>query len=222
MTFAQKKIVIIGTLIWAAGCSKSEDAKELEIFPPKIFTGYDGVDSYQAPVITVNHSGNVTWTIADASLATLQPEGDGHEMMITAKKAGETTVTATNGSSTSTATLKIYSYTRDENSDGKRRYTTNIDADSPACSTCHAPGIGPDHTPTEIDADPDEEIANTFLTGIDPEGRSIRENSEFGVLLGQKNHVWKVPESQTTGLISYMRSLAPKGYPEYDEPTTKK
>lgn len=192
---------------------------KFEIFPPEIFTGTDGVHTFKAPVSTVNGS-SVSWTIADPSVARLEP--DGENAMIVAVKPGDTMVVATSGGETSTAALHIVSYTAQQYSDGEKRYMMGPDADNPPCKECHAPGKGPDHTATELDADPDSQIQNTFLTGVDPEDRPIKDNSEFANLLKGKTHMWKVTESEKVGLVAYLRGLPPMGYPEYDEPTTEK
>lgn len=191
-----------------------------EIFPPEIFTGTDGMHTFKAPIITVNSSGAVTWTIADPSVAQLM--ADGENAMLVASKSGDTMVTATSGGKSSTAALHVVSYTAAQYADGEKRYMMGPDADNPACKECHAPGKGPDHTSTELDADPDSQIQNTFLTGVDPEDRPIKDNSEFADLLKGKTHMWKVTESERVGLIAYLRGLPPMGYPEFDEPTTDK
>jgi Big-like domain-containing protein len=193
---------------------------KFEVFPPEIFTGTDGSHTFKAPVITVNSSGPVTWTIADPSIAQLAP--DAENVMITATKAGDTMITATSGGKTSTATLHVVSYTTQQYEDGMKRYVNGLDAANPACKECHAPGKGPDHTATELDADPDSQVQNTFLTGVDPEDRPIKDNSEFANLLKGKSHMWTVTESEKVGLVAYLRSLPPMGYPEYDAPTTTK
>lgn len=191
-----------------------------EIFPPEIFTGTDGQHTFKAPIITVNAPGAVTWTIEDSGVATLMPAGE--NAMLTAVKAGDTKVTATSGGKSSTATLHVVSYTPEQYADGEKRYTMSADTDNPACKECHAPGKGPDHTATELDADPDSQVQNTFLTGVDPEDRPIKDNSEFADLLKGKSHMWKVTDSEKVGLIAYLRALPPMGYPEYDDPTTEK
>jgi hypothetical protein len=195
----------------------------LEIFPPHIYSGTDGAHTYKAPIIAVNNSGAVTWTIADPTIASIKPDGaEGENLMITVLKAGTTTVSATNGGKTSTADLNIVAYTPQQYADGEKRYKTGLDTNNPPCMECHAPGKGPDHTATELDADPDEEIQHTFLTGTDPENRPIAENSEYASLLKGKTHMWTVTESEKVGLIAYLRALEPMGFPEYDEPTTEK
>jgi hypothetical protein len=95
---------------------------------------------------------------------------------------------------------------------------------NPACTNCHGKGAGkgPDHTPTELDADPDSEVQTTFTTGVDPEGRPIAEESEWKYLLEGKKHMWSVTPTQKTSLLAYLRALEPTGYPEYDAPTDQK
>ena len=215
-------------LFSAAACGSDTGSEEdavvaggkFEIFPPEIFTGTDGMHTFKAPIITVNSHDDVMWTIADPSIAQLMAAGE--NAMIVATKAGETTVTATHDGKMSTAQLHVVSYTTQQYADGEKRYMTSLDADNPACKECHAPGKGPDHTATELDADPDSQVQNTFLTGVDPEDRPIKDNSEFSNLLKGKSHKWKVTESEKIGLVAYLRSLPPMGYPEYDEPTTEK
>ena len=195
---------------------------EFEVFPPKIFTGYDGSHTFKAPIIAVSSPGEVTWSIADPSIAMIAPDpSDSTELMITALAAGTTTVTATSGSASMTVPLEVVAYTQEQYAAGEQRYK-NGDDDNPACIDCHAPGKGPDHTATELDADPDDEVQNTFLSGIDPEGRPIEDNSEYSFLLKGKDHMWQVTEVERLGLLAYLRALEPMGYPEYDEPTTMK
>lgn len=215
-------------LLHAAACGSDTGSEEgevvaggkFEIFPPEIFTGTDGMHTFKAPIITVNAHDGVMWTIADPSIAQLMPAGE--NAMIVATKAGDTSVTATHDGKTSTAQLHVVSYTTQQYADGEKRYMTSLDADNPACKECHAPGKGPDHTATELDADPDSQVQNTFLTGVDPEDRPIKDNSEFSNLLKGKSHKWSVTESEKVGLVAYLRSLPPMGYPEYDAPTTEK
>jgi hypothetical protein len=197
------------------GCGAGADAPETEnqppasgdelsINPPVIFTGYDGVNTYKAPVIAEGGK-SVTWSISDESLAALTPGADG-ELMITAKKAGEGVITLTAGGKSVTADLRIAAYTPEENAVGKQRYTNSQEGDPP-CQSCHA--TGPDHSPTQTDADTDEQVMASFLTGVDPEG----------VPIPTPRHTWNVTEPQKRGLVAYLRSLEPRGYPEPDQPT---
>lgn len=217
-------------LIVACGDSGGGGAKQVDfsIFPSKIYTGFDGMHTYKAPVIAVApggtpiKTGGVMWTLADPSMAELKIDAEG--VTITAKKAGETTLTAAGGGKMATATLKIYSYTAAAYAEGEHRYTNGVDDNNPACNKCHGKGAGkgPDHTPTELDADPDEEIQTTFTTGVDPENRPIAEESEWAYLLEGKKHMWSVTASEKMNMLAYLRALEPTGYPEYDEATDEK
>lgn len=220
-------LLIVFVALWGCSSSSSDTPRNnstsaLEIFPPQIYTGFDGTRTYKAPAIAVNASSATTWTIGDPSIASLAPEDNGEHVMVTALKAGETTITAKSGSQSSTAQLKVYAYTGDQWQSGSARYTNSSDANNPACVTCHGNNKGPDHTPTEVDADSDDEIENTFLTGVDPEGRAIKDYSEFASLLQGKDHKWTVSTAERVGLVAYMRSLTPAGWPEYDAPTAEK
>lgn len=195
------------------------------VFPRTIYTGFDGMHTYKAPVIAVSEegeaitTGGVAWTIADPTMADLQPSAQG--CTIVAKKAGDTKVTATYMGKTFTADLHVYAYTAGQYAEGEQRYKNAVDMNNPACTNCHGKGAGkgPDHTPTELDADPDEEIQNTFTTGVDPEGRPIASESEWAPLLEGKKHMWSVTPTQKASLLAYLRALEPTGYPEYDAPT---
>ena len=178
---------------------------ELAINPPKIFTGFDGTNTYKAPVVSTPASG-AEWSIGDPSLADIAPDGDGTQLMITTKKAGTTTITVKAGGQTATAELIIAAYTTEQHDVGERRYMEGGGGD-PGCITCHA--NGPDHTPTQVDADTDEQVINSFVNGVDPEG----------VPIPTPKHMWSVTEEEKPGLVSYLRSLEPAGYPEPDQPT---
>lgn len=219
-----RNLIVMMALLGAGACSKSSSGggtkEELEIFPPKLFAGFDGEHTYKAPAIVVHAKGTVTWTLADPSLAMVLPADNGEHVMLIAKKAGETTLTATAGDQTDKVTFKVYEYQASSHAIGESRYTIGPDGKAddknPPCVSCHAPGKGPDHSPTELDADPDNEIVNTFLTGVDPEGRPV--GGDYPDLLKNKGftHMWKVSDAEKEALPSYLRSLEPMGYPPYD------
>jgi len=219
----------------SAGSSSEDTAvhgelpAEFTIFPEKIWTGFDGTNTYRAPVIAVSNKGEVKWTIDDPSIATLDTSSadpkaapGGVNLMITATKAGTTMIHATDGKTTKDAVLQVIAYPAAQWEAGKNRYAMGPDEKNPACKECHAPGKGPDHTPTELDADTDDEIRNTFLTGKDPEGRPVDYEMEYTMLLKGYDHMWKVTEDEKIGLVAYLRSLKPLHFPEFDAPTTQK
>jgi Bacterial Ig-like domain (group 2) len=203
--------------------------KEFSVFPEKIWTGFDGTNSYKAPVIAVSNKGEVKWTIDDPSIATLDPNSadpkaaaGGVNLMITATKAGTTMIHATDGTTMKSIALEVVAYPAAQWEAGKARYMMGPDEKNPACKECHAPGKGPDHTPTELDADTDDEVRNTFVTGKDPEGRPVDYQMEYTMLLKGYDHMWKVTADEKVGLVAYLRSLKPLHFPEYDSKTTQK
>jgi mono/diheme cytochrome c family protein len=193
------------------------DPKNFQIFPPSIYSGYDGVNTYAIPFQIFKNEGPVTITIDDMSLVSLVKKTSDTQYTYKAEKAGTTKIHAMAGGKTVSADLTITQYTPEANAAGKKRYTMGPDKDNPACMECHGAGKGPDHTPSEIDADVDDDVVNTYLTGKDPEGRPVGE--EFSHLLKGYKHMWKVTEEEKKGLVVYLRSLPPTGYPEYDAPT---
>lgn len=204
-----------------AGSGAMAGGGALEVFPGKVYTGFDGVNTYRAPVIVYPPpTGTVTWSVADPTIASFVMEGA--NATFTAKKAGDTTITVTVGGKSASAPLKVYAYTKAQYDAGAARYMTAADPMNPACVMCHGAGKGPDHTPTEVDADTDEEIQHTFTTGTDPEGRKIKDISEFADLLKGYEHTWKITDTEKVGLVAYLRALMPQGYPEYDAPTAEK
>ena len=128
--------------------------------------------------------------------------------MLTMLKAGKGTLTASSGSQKETIALTVHSYTAQQYTDGKNRYET-ASGGSPACASCHGSEAGPEapnHTPTEIGADTDDKVGTTFTTGKDPEGRPVE----------AQNHAFTVTEAEKIGLVVYLRSLEPRGFPEVD------
>jgi hypothetical protein len=201
----------------------------LTIFPSKIYIGFDGTNVYKAPIIAVSNKKAVTWTIDDPTVASLDTaskdpaaEADGINLMLTALKAGNTKLHATDGTQQAEATITVLTYTKAQYDAGKARYAKGPNDKNPACMECHAPGKGPDHTPTELDADTDEEIQDTFVSGKDPEGRPVDYEMNFTTLLKGYKHMWEVTPDEKVGLVAYLRALKPLAFPEFDAPTTEK
>ena len=194
------------------------EPKNFQIFPPSLYSGFDGVNTYSIPLQVFKNAGPVTVTVDDMSLVSVvKMSSDNTKITYKAEKAGTTMVHAMAGGQTVSAPLTIAMYTPELNAAGKKRYTMGPDKDNPACQECHGAGKGPDHTPSEIDADIDEDIVNTYVTGKDPEGRPVGE--EFMQLLKGYKHMWKITDEEKKGLVVYLRSLPPTGYPEYDAAT---
>lgn len=217
-------------LIAALGCGSDGggDAEEsggsgFSVFPPRVFSGADGKNTYRAPLHAQNASSPVTWTISDPEIAEITPSGtNNQDLMITSKKAGTATVTAKHGGAEKSVPLRVYQYTEAQWEAGKRRYTTALDDKNPACEICHAEGKGPNHTPSEVDRDEDGDLIQIITTGVDPEDNPeeparIADRKEFEAILRGFDHMWQVTEEEKVGLVAYIRSLTPKGRPMLDD-----
>jgi len=215
----------------AAACGGSDSSSgseseggEAEVFPTRIYTGYDGTNTYRAPIVVNDAASKVEWSIDDASLATLQTSGSNGELVtLISKKAGSGTVSAKVGSKTFKVPVQITGYTLEQWQAGKRRYEAGPDANNPACNSCHANSPGkPNHTPSEIDRDPDADLLQIITTGVDPEINSeepakISDRTEFADLLRGREHKWSITAEERVGLMAYMRSLEPRGRPSLDD-----
>ena len=213
------KTAALAVFTCSLGCGSSSNAGGTDaggasptsicIFPEEVFTGYDGKNTFKAPIRAYAPNGGalteVTWSLGTPAVAGLVPNADG-TLMITAKQAGSTTITAKMGTLTASVPFEIVSYPATAHDVGDKRYHM-VEGMSPACVTCHGGDAGAaDHTPTQLDADDDKGIQRSFLEGVDPEGRPLK----------QANHKWEVTEEEKAGLLAYLRSLEPKGYPVVD------
>src|SRR5437773_11308507 len=94
--------VLLSAACVLASCSSSSSqptetdnaaaAAKLKIFPPKVYSGFDGQNKYRAPVIAYGTAETVEWSLSDPSLASLDVSADG--VMLTTKKAGSGTLSA--------------------------------------------------------------------------------------------------------------------------------
>jgi hypothetical protein len=99
------------------------DALTIKFNP--IYSGFDGVHTYQVPVYVVgNDPSTVTWGSTDPTMIDFQPYVRG--VMITTKKAGDVTVVARVGSMCGSAPLHIASFTTDEWNIGNARYNNSM------------------------------------------------------------------------------------------------
>jgi len=184
----------------SSSSSGSTAPANLRIFPAKIYSGFDGQNKYRVPAVVVGSASEATWSISDPALASLEPSIDG--VILTTKKAGTAKLTVKISGVTATAEVTVNAYTPAQHDDGKARYTADA-ASGPACSSCHGPQKGaPDHTPTVIGQFTDEEVAKTIESGVDPLGQAL-----------PVEHKWSISDKEKAGLLPYLRSLDPKGFP---------
>jgi hypothetical protein len=180
------------------------------------YTGYDGKNDYVAPIAFYADTPPKV-TLSDSSVATMQGtpmtitkvmdpslpdalDGKLQVILIKSKAAGTVTITATSGSLTQKATLKITKYSSTDVSVGQKRYENG----SPSCNSCHATlGV---HNPGML-----VDLSDDTILGIATDGKSLQQiNQDTGkvetVQPNNGNHKWTVTTAERTGLMAYLRS----------------
>jgi len=179
----------------------------LSFLPSKAFTGVDGTHTFRAPFAIYHADNDLSVAVADptiadiAAAALIDSKGDtGAYFMITAKAPGQTTLTATSGGRTASATLTVAQYDGSRYALGEKRYTNDAGADPP-CTKCHGGADGVDHSPATLSGIDDPSVATIITTGI-----------VNGTPITEVNHAWMLSDSDRDGLITYLRALPPKGF----------
>lgn len=207
--------------LFGSGCSSSgmldgdadPGGASIFVFPQGAHTGYDGTNTFRVPMSASVM--NPTWTIADPSIASFEAttaptglEAFGVSwIMVTAKRPGTTTITATAVSSTGEATITVAPYDAAATAVGKNRYYTPDNATAAQrnpCASCHALANGADHSPLVLAFRGDADIQSVITTG--------EYASDHRILIGV-NHVWNLTADELTGIVPYLRQLPPKGFP---------
>jgi hypothetical protein len=217
----------------AAGCSSSSTPSfnsTLSIAFNPMYSGYDGVHTYQIPATITNGNGaaaptSVKWSASDSSMVDLAPASNGIDVMITTKKAGMVTIIATAGDAIGKAPLTIAGYTADQWTTGQTRYTAGTPTslrmqlrnDGGAdkyvqCTSCHgnAPGSPAiEHTPQQTGGFTDAELKGIFEMGQLP-AADLMVPLFGGEAQFMSFHQWMVAsDDEANGLIAYLRSLTP-------------
>ena len=195
-----------------------------------MYSGYDGVHTYQIPATINNTDGPVTWTASDKSMVDLTPDPNGIDVMITTKKAGKVTIQAVAGDAMGKSVLTIEQFTPDQWAAGMNRYTTgdivtlqqafhHTGSKNAMCAGCHSsqpnsPAI--EHTPEQTGGYTDDQITNIFMNGVLPV--QDQSNSLFvSPMFFMGFHTWTLDSpDEMLGLVAYLRALAPKSQGSID------
>jgi hypothetical protein len=188
---------------------------ELLFRPDTIYSGVDGTHTFKMPIAVYDGASDLTVTASDPSAVVIEktklanptlPDGttdNGSYFMLTAKKAGTFTLTATSKGRSTTATVTVAQYASTRWQIGQTRYM-NGGAGEPPCADCHVNGQAIDHSPASMASVDDEALAAVITTGIKPNNTPVT-----GVSGG---HRWKVTTDERDGLVTYLRALTPKGF----------
>jgi hypothetical protein len=208
-----------------AGGSTGTCTSALQLIFSPAYSAYDGRNTYKVPAIAVGVTDTVTWTASDPSMVDLDPDavqfGDagvvpGRGVMITTRKAGKVTITATVGSACGSSELTISEATPDARQIGSDRYNNGVPITfdggrTPSCSNCHGATsntmfLDVQHTPQQTGGYTDQELIDIFTKGQKPPGGGCRVLS-CGVW--SSFHKWDTTADENMGIVFYLRSLEP-------------
>lgn len=226
-----KQSALVVLALGFVGCKSDPTySSTLNIAFSPMYSGYDGVHTYQIPATINNTDGPVVWTASDKSMVDLTPDPNGIDVMITTKKAGKVTIQAVAGDAIGKSLLTIEQFTPDQWTAGMNRYTTGdivtlqqafhgMGSKNAMCAGCHSsqpnsPAI--EHTPEQTGGYTDDQITNIFMNGVLP--AQDQSNSLFvSPMFFKMFHTWTLASpDQMAGLVAYLRSLAPKSQGSLD------
>jgi hypothetical protein len=199
---------------------------KLRFMPDVAFSGFDGEHTFVVPIAVYDaDKDDLKVTLADPSAATVaqveleKPVNDdgirdnGTYFFITIKKPTPAiTLSATSKGRTAEAKINVTTYDTNRWVTGDTRYRTgNTTANNPPCMQCHSGGASIDHSPATMASAPDNQIALIITSGIKPGPSYISTNCSSCDKPGQA-HRWTVTDQERDGLITYLRSLTPRGF----------
>jgi hypothetical protein len=189
--------------------------------PNVVYSGFDGAHTFKVPLAVYDSDADLVVTPDDPSALTVapatlkspvSPDGvtdNGKYFMITAKRSGTYTLTATSKGRSTTASVTISDYTSTRWEDGNKRYNNGVatmTADR-ACANCHVNGLAIDHSPAALATATDQEIGIIITTGVKPGPSVIKIPMQPGT-----QHKWTVDDVQKHGLVTYLRAIDPRGF----------
>jgi hypothetical protein len=193
--------------------------------------------TFQVPAVVdgLAAGATVNWSVADPTIAKVDPDPTTGGIMLTMLKPGSTTVIAQVGDVCGQAALNVTSATEAQWAAGNARYNNGIPLDfrcigggtttrdggpcpdaGPACTACHGAnstaGFGfsdVSHTPEQTGGFSDQDLVNIIVNGTVPDGGyfdpSIVPYSQW-----QQFHTWSDIQGDTQqGMVVYLRSLTP-------------
>lgn len=175
------------------------------------YSGFDGVHDFKVPVALRGGGADLQLTADDPSAATVArvtpvtpKEGAKTDyFMVTTKKAGLLSLTATSGTQKATVRISVAAYEPARWEAGEARYKNGAGSNA-ACTTCHVAGKALDHSPTALAAVTDGDVAKIMTLGEKPGPKKITE----------VDHRWTMDDDERRGLIVYLRGLDPRGFTE--------
>ena len=183
---------------------------DLTILPDRAYTGFDnGAHTFAVPISIAGAKADLKLVASDPSMVDIKtvtntnPEAAGTDekwFLVTTKKAGSVTLTATSGGTSVEAKLTIAQYTSARWDTGNTRYHNAAAGGDPPCAQCHEKAGGADHSPLTLSPVDDESAKTVITAGI-----------INGIPVNKANHKWEATPSELDGLVTYLRALPPRG-----------
>jgi cytochrome c553 len=221
------------------GSTSTGSGAALKVAFSPMYSAFDGVHEFKLPVIVDEEGGAAAkFEASDPSYVDIDKTAEG--AMLTMRKSGEVTITATLGDRKGTAKLSIAKASPGDYDLGKMRYNNglnafaNIDRDagapSPdagfmvdaksACTSCHGEGeksLDVEHTPQQTGGYTDQELVQIFTEGRKPEGVMFRTiPTPMGQERWKTTHKWDMTTDEARGIVVYLRGMTPKAQGEVD------
>jgi hypothetical protein len=203
-------------LVAGIACKTSEKATDAPpmrsyLFPNKVHTGITGATGFQAILSTNLANANIV--VTDPSIISVQkvpPPGMFTDsfFLVTALKAGQTTVVARSGDTEIDSDVIVSGYTPSVIATGAARYHNPPNAngeDRRSCASCHQQAGGADHSPFVIGGFSDSDILAAIQTGTYRHGQPL-------VMPENQEHAWNLTAEEEEAIVPYLRSLRPKGF----------
>lgn len=177
-----------------------------------LYGGVDGTHDFRVPFAVYGGGADLKVTASDPAAIVFQPvelvdKGNppdrGRYYLANCKKAGDFTITATSGGQTAKTTITIAQYSTTRWTNGEQRYKNGAGADPP-CLQCHS-SSGIDHSPAALAGSADPILEATITQGIGATSQQPIQNVTGG-------HKWTVSQDELDGLVTYLRSLPPRGF----------
>ncbi|MBX3216080.1 MAG: hypothetical protein KF850_28830 [Labilithrix sp.] len=205
----------------AIGCTGDVETPTYDfgLFPEVAHSGFNPKASFK--VMFGTGATDPSWSIADPSIATIAPSpppkvsgatvSSMSFALVTATKAGETTITMTSGGRTLTARLVIKAYSDEDLAAGKARYEdASTDPARAPCASCHAKEGGVDHSPLKMAGFDDPTIVEVIQKATYPASSTGRSATSAFAPRGPlefTGHTWNLSEPEKSGILAHLRSL---------------
>ena len=184
--------------------------------PERAFSGFDGTHAFTVPVAVYGAADDLVVTATDPSTAEIVPKklanpstadgtvDDGKYFFVTVKSSQTITLKATSNGGSAEMKVTVTPYSAERWEAGEARYKSPSGGDPP-CTNCHVSGRAVDHSPAALSTVADEALSTAITIGVSTGGFPIKIN-------GAPGHSWKVTAAEREGLVTYLRSLEPRGF----------